>query len=113
MRTLSPPWRRVVIGNWIMIMVLTLAVVILYVDNKRTRDCIAGYMVADAAATKARATVLDQERAAFKDTLEAIVNPEGTSKSRKAAIDGYIALVQRDDQVREANPVRPVPTRCN
>lgn len=94
-------------------LVLSIALVILYVDNKRTRDCISGYMVADATATKVRTDVLDRERAAFRDVLEKIVDPKGTPQSRKEVIDSYIVLVQRDDEVRRANPVRPVPTRCD
>lgn len=113
MRTLSPPWRRVLVGSWIMILVLSVALVTLYVDNKRTRDCISGYMVADQQSSLARAQVADQERAAFLSTLTEIVNPKGSPVTRKEAIDAYIALVQRDDAVRKQNPIRSVPTRCD
>lgn len=96
-----------------MILVLSIALTVLYVDNKRTRDCIAGYMVADQKASAARAEVADTERAAFLDTLTAIVNPKGTPQTRKDAIDNYIALVRQDNVVREKNPVQKVPTRCD
>jgi hypothetical protein len=50
-RTLSPPMKRVVIGSWVMILVLSVATLTLYVDNKRTKECLAGYIQADREAT--------------------------------------------------------------
>lgn len=112
MHTLSPPWRIVLMGSWIMIAVLSVATLTLYVDNKRTRDCIAEYMVADNEATKARAELAEQERQAFKSTLVTIVNSP-SKENRVAAIDAYVALIDKDDKLRAQNPIRSVPTECD
>lgn len=105
--------QKFVVGQWLTILVLTVALVVLYADNKRTRDCISGYMVADSNATKARSDVADAERQAFKKTLQAIVDPKGTPETRRLSIDSYLDLVVKDDQVRAANPVQQVPTKCD
>lgn len=112
MRTLSPSWRRVLEGSWIMILALTVGLVVLYVDNKRTRDCIANYMVADSVATQARATIAETERQFFKSTLRTVMT-DPDAKKRVAAINAYVALLDKDDEVRKANPIRQVPTECD
>lgn len=113
MRTLSPPWRRVLVGSWIMIAVLSVALLTLYVDNKRTRDCIAKYMVADQKASAARAEVAEEERQAFKATLTIIFVRDSSREEREKAGLAYIALLNKNDQVRKDNPVPPVPTNCS
>jgi hypothetical protein len=111
--TLSLPWRRVLIGSWIMILVLTVALIILYVDNKRTRDCIAGYMVADQKNTVARAQLVDTERSAFNHLLAILNDPKTPAQVRRDTFAGYVSLVQADDVLRRQNPPLPVPDRCN
>lgn len=111
MRTLSPPWRRVLLGNWVVILVLSVAVVTLYVDNKRTRDCIADYMVADQEAAAVRFDVAEHERQQLKGTLRTTVTDPDRS-ARVKAIEDYIALMDRNDEVRKSNPIRQVPTKC-
>lgn len=96
-----------------MIGVLTVALIVLYVDNKRTRDCIAGYMVADQKNTVARAQLADTERAAFNGLLATLNNPKSTPAERKSAFEGYVDLVQADDVLRKQSPVLKVPTRCD
>jgi hypothetical protein len=98
---------------WLLVAVLSIATLVLYVDNFRTKDCLAGYMVRDAAATKARTDVADEERRAFKGTLLEITSPTSTPQTRSRAIADYIGLLNKDDAVREANPPQPVPTECN
>ena len=96
-----------------MIGVLSVALVVLYVDNKRTRDCIANYMTADQRNSSARAAIADRERAKFLQTLLTLVDPKGTPTTRGNAIHGYIDEVQRNDQLRKQSPILPVPTECN
>jgi hypothetical protein len=96
-----------------MILTLAVATVVLYVDNKRTKDCLSGYIVADNEATQARVRASDAEREAFKTTLRNLVDPKGTPLTRSAAIKNYIDLLDRNDQIRAKNPVRPVPTECD
>ena len=99
-------------GLWVLIALLSVATLVLYVDNSRTRDCIANYMTADQNNTTARSVVADRERAAFSQTLETIAT--NTDKdAREKAIEDYVALVQKDDIERKSHPVLPVPTECD
>jgi hypothetical protein len=112
-RTVSLPVRRVIVGSWIMILVLSVSLIILYVDNKRTRECIASYMVADQRNTQARADIAEAERGSFLVTMQKIFNPETSPGERKKAGDDYIALVLKNNELRKQSPVLPVPTECN
>jgi len=111
-RTLSPPWRRVLAGSWVVILVLGVATLILYVDNKRTRECISTYMVTDQQAATARSALADEERQFFKRTLKTLVT-DPDRDVRLKAINDYIALLDKDDQIRKENPVPKVPTECD
>lgn len=99
-------------GLWLTIAVLTVATLVLYVDNKRTRDCIANYMVTDQKNTAARAAIADRERAAFLETLRVVTTDPDAARRLKSVKD-YIALVQQDDVERRQKPILPVPTECN
>lgn len=112
MRTLSPPWRKVLIGSWVMIAVLSVTTLILYVDNKRTKECISTYMVADAKNTKARSQLSDDERQLFKVTLRTVLT-EPDRQKRVDALNKYITLLDHDDEIRKENPPLPVPTECD
>lgn len=101
------------IALWLLVAVLSVATLVLYVDNFRTKDCLSGYMTRDAAATKARSDVADTERTFFKGTLLTLTNPGSTPVARSEAIKAYIDLLDKDDQIRKANPPQPVPTECN
>jgi hypothetical protein len=96
-----------------MIAVLSVALLTLYVDNFRTRGCIANYMVADQRSSSTRVALTDQERAQFKLTLQVLVSGEADSKKRQTAITSYIDLLDKNDHIREQNPVQPVPTECS
>jgi len=96
-----------------MIAVLSVTTLILYVDNKRTRDCISGYMVADQQAAAVRFQLADEERQAFKRTLQVLVSGESDPRKRQAAITGYIDLLNKNDQIRKENVSPPVPTECS
>lgn len=101
------------IGLWALIAVLSVGLVVLYVDNKRTRECIADYMVADQRNTATRAELLEQERGAFLVTMQKIFDPNAVPLERKKAGDDYIALVVRNNEERKKAPVLPVPTECD
>lgn len=104
------PWRAA--GLWVVILVLSVSTLVLYVDNRRTRECIATYMVRDQQASAARAELADGERQFFKATLKALVT-EPDDKKRLQWILDYIALLDKDDQIRKENPVPRVPTECS
>lgn len=112
MRTLSPPWRRVLIGSWVMIAVLSVVTLVLYVDNKRTRECISGYMVADQKNSETRVELAAQERNLFRKTLVTVVTDQDRA-DRAKAIQDYIELLNKNDQIRKDNPLLPVPTDCD
>ena len=112
MRTLSPPWRKVLIGSWIMIAVLSVTTLILYVDNKRTKECISTYMVNNARNTKARSDLAEQERQAFKGVLKTVVTEPDAAKRRQVVAD-YRTLLDHNDEIRAQNPPLPVPTACD
>ena len=112
MRTLSVPMRRVVVGSWVVILVLSVATLTLYVDNKRTKECLATYMVKDNIATKERIVLADKEREAFKGTLQTLVTEPDPIK-RLNAINTYVLLLNKNDQTRKENPVPTVPTECD
>jgi len=96
-----------------MILVLTVGLVVLYADNKRTRSCISDYMVADQKNTIARAELADTERTAFNHLLVVLLDARNSQAVRKAAFEGYVALVQRDDVLRKQSPPLKVPTECS
>lgn len=112
MRTLSLPWRRVLIGSWVVVLVLSVVTLILYVDNKRTRACIADYMTTDQRASSARVQVAENERQFFKKTLRTLLT-EPDREKRTKALNDYIALLEKDDEIRKENPVPVVPTDCD
>jgi hypothetical protein len=93
------------------ILVLSVATFILYVDNKRTRDCIADYMTADQEASSARFEVGEEERQSFKNTLRTIAAAKD-GDSRKVILE-YVELLDKNDAIRKANPILPVPTECS
>jgi len=95
-----------------MIAVLSVVTLVLYVDNKRTRDCIATYMVADQKNSETRSDLASEERALFRKTLVTVVSDPDREK-RVGAINAYIALLDKNDQIRKDNPLLPVPTECN
>lgn len=100
------------VGTWIVVAVLSVVTLILYVDNARTKNCLANYMVRDSVATVARANAADEERKAFRDVLATIVNPDSTPQARGKSIVDYANLLDRNDKIRAANPVEPPPTQC-
>lgn len=95
-----------------MIAVLSVITLILYVDNKRTRGCIADYMVTDQKASSARVELAEGERQFFKETLITMLT-EPDREKRIKSLNDYIALLNKDDQIREENPVPVVPTDCD
>jgi hypothetical protein len=101
------------IGLWCAVAVLSIICLVLYVDNGRTKTCLGGYMTRDAAATAARAGVADTERNFFKVVLTTITDPKSTAQERATKIQEYIALLNKDDQIRRENPSLPVPTECD
>lgn len=100
-------------GAWILIAALSVALVVLYVDNYRTRNCIADYMVKDQQNTTLRAELAEGERAQFLLTMQVIFNPDSTSEQRRDAGESYIALVEANDVKRKKSPPLPVPTECD
>lgn len=105
--------RAATLGQWALIAALSVAMLTLYVDNHRIVSCIQGYATKDQQNTIQRSIVADQERSAFLVTLTTITNPAETPQARKKSIDDYIALVQKNDQVRKNNPPLQVPTECS
>jgi hypothetical protein len=101
------------LGLWCVVAVLSVATLVLYVDNFRTKDCLSGYMQRDAAATKARADAADLERIQFRSTLQVLVSGETDPSKRQKAITDYIDLLNKDDAIRRNNPPLPVPTECD
>src|SRR4051812_16930350 len=96
-----------------MIATLGIATLVLYVDNKRTRDCIATYMTADQQNTSTRAALQEEERLAFLGTMQIIFNPEASPLQRKEAGEDYIALVLKNNELRKKSPILQVPTSCS
>lgn len=109
MRTLST---RVLVGSWVMIAVLSVITLTLYVDNYRTRSCISSYMVVDQQATKERARLAGEERQFFKNTLVTMLT-EPDREKRIKALNDYVALIDKNDQIRKENPIPEVPTECD
>jgi len=100
-------------GAWIAVAVASVAVLVLYVDNYRTRECFADYMSRDSQNTVNRAQIQDAERDKFLIMLKELMDPKNDAEARTQALDGYIAEVERNNVLREQNPVLPVPTECD
>jgi hypothetical protein len=101
------------IGMWILVAMLSVISLVLYVDNKRTRNCIAEYMVKDQQNTAQRAELLDQERLQFLQTMQVVFDPNQTPERRRDAGEAYINLVLENNKKRDAAPVLKVPTECD
>ena len=69
-------------------------------------------MVADQKNSETRTELATEERALFKKTLTELVSEPDPMK-RVAAINAYIALLNKNDQIRKENPLLPVPTDCD
>ena len=111
MRTLSPQWRSVLIGSWVMILVLSIGFLILYVDNKRTRECMATYMRKDAAATAPRLQAAADRNAAM-DRLVATMLTVKTGAETRRALEEYDATTEAAETKRLASPPPPFPEGC-
>jgi hypothetical protein len=110
-RTLSPPWRKVLIGSWVMIAVLSVITLTLYVDNKRTKECLAGYIMQDRAATIPRLESTAETLAAIDKMVESVATARTREESR-AALEQYRASRIAADGKRELSPPPKFPEGC-
>jgi hypothetical protein len=97
-------------GSWILIAVLSLSLVLLYKDNKDTRECLSTYIQNDSAATKTRAQYAEAERAQFTLVMSTLV--AGDEEGFKDAATAYAALLVKNDKLRVENPYPPFPEGC-
>jgi hypothetical protein len=103
--------RRVVIGSWIMIAVLSVATLTLYVDNKRTKECLAGYIKADAAATAPRIEAAAESGKATDKMVKRIAEAH-SREDTIAALDEYLHSRALAEQKRLDNQPPPFPKGC-
>lgn len=112
MKTLSPPMRRVVAGSWIMIAVLTLVTVILYVDNRRTKECLADYIKADYAATAPRIQAVGETDLAVDKMVESVLGAD-TREESVAALQEYRTTRQKASAQIANHLPPPFPEKCS
>jgi hypothetical protein len=94
-----------------MILTLSIAVLILYVDNKRTKECLSGYIREDNAATAQRAQAALETDAAV-DAMVTNVLQGQTGEERRQALENYVISRKAAEDKRRANPVPPFPKGC-
>ena len=111
MRTLTPPWRRVLIGSWLMIAVLSVTTLVLYVDNMRTKECLADYIKQDQAATVPRLEATQETQAAIDKMVESISTARTRADTVKA-LDEYRASRTAADEKRRLSPPPKFPEGC-
>jgi len=109
--------RVMFLGQWILIAVLSLAMVLLYADNKDTRECLSGYIKRDAAATIARAAANEKVQRTddelWSSFMAVSTTPTEAAKKRAlAALQQRITLSQELDKARKDNPYPPFPEGC-
>jgi hypothetical protein len=103
--------KRVVIGSWVMILVLSVATLTLYVDNKRTKECLAGYIQADREATIPRIQAADETAAAVDMMVERVATATTREESR-AALQHYRDTRAAAEKKRQENQPPPFPEGC-
>lgn len=96
---------------WLLTLTMLVIVLVLYTDNKRTKECLANYIRKDNAATEARQGPAAAERAALTKIFKAVVGP-AAAKEARPAIDEYNRLVATNDKIRDDNPYPEVPKSC-
>lgn len=110
MRTLTPQWRHVITGQWILIAVLSVSMMIMYTAFYRLSDCQNDYMAKQYEAQQARISVADTER----DSLARVfVTITGTNReAAKKAILDHTALLAHNNEVRAKTPYPELPKTC-
>jgi hypothetical protein len=110
-RTLSPPWRKVLIGSWVMIAVLSVITLVLYVDNYRTKACLAEYIRQDQASTIPRLEATAETQMAIDKMVESVATARTREESRKA-LEDYRASRAAADLKRRLSPPPTFPKGC-
>lgn len=110
MRTLTPQWRHVIMGQWILIAVLSVGMMIMYTAFYRLSDCQNDYMAKQYDAQQARIAISEAER----DSLARVfVTITGTNReAAKKAIVDHAALLEHNDEVRAKTPFPELPKAC-
>ena len=111
MRTLSMPWRRVLLGSWVVIAVLSVTTLVLYVDNYRTKRCLADYIRQDQAATVPRLQATAETQAAIDRMVESVATARTREQSQKA-LDDYRSSRAAADRKRALSPPPQFPKGC-
>lgn len=111
MRTLSPPWRAVLLGSWAMIALLSVTTLVLYVDNLRTKECLASYIQQDRAATIPRLEATMETQAAIDKMVESISTARTREDTAKALAE-YRTSRAAADEKRRLSPPPEFPKGC-
>jgi len=94
-----------------MILVLSIGFLILYVDNKRTKECLGNYIRANAQATAPRIQAIQDTDEAV-DKMVARISTASSKEQSAAALAEYRATRAAAEAKRTANPPPPFPERC-
>jgi len=102
--------RQVILGQWIVIAVLSVAVVVGYTAFFRLTDCVERYSKQNYDAQTVRLAVAEAERKSLAEVFDAIVASDEARIARE--ITEHQELLVRNDKVRAANPYPDLPKSC-
>jgi hypothetical protein len=94
-----------------MIAVLSVITMVLYVDNYRTKNCLAEYIRQDQAATVPRLEATVETQAAIDKMVESVATARTREESRQA-LEDYRASRQAADRKRALSPPPKFPKGC-
>lgn len=119
-RELSPLMRFLFGSAWLLTLTMLIVVLVLYTDNKRTKECLADYIVEDRRSSAVRVEAgleANEAETVFFIEFNAYVKATGPAKAKKLAdavraLDEVARAKTAQKDVARANPVPEVPTAC-
>lgn len=97
------------VGQWLLIGVMTIALLLLYVGYVRVHNCLDNYIQQNNQAQQVRSRAAEEERSSMVRVFDAIVNKPADVRSVIAA---HLSLLKKNDELREANPYPEPPSHC-
>lgn len=117
MGEMSPMVRWVFMSAWLLTATMLVVVLVLYTDNKRTKQCLSDYIVEDQAAAVARIAAgqaaNDAETQFFADFAEYSRDRSAENAAKTAAsLDEVAKAKLMQKETTQANPQPEVPESC-
>jgi hypothetical protein len=104
--------RQIIVSNWILIMVMTLALVLAYKANRDLVGCVNQYFQDSQAVQRARAEAAEKNDQAVEDMVQGVLKPGATPAEVRGALEKYLEARGQVEDERRKNPVPTPPDHC-